>query len=119
MLPRRFKTCSRSSVSDPEGIDRFRIPGFFPDLYAPLLASYPSAVLFPSPLSGSPVVFAAASVPHEKSRPRRGRDFSQSEYVGGYLVTRSSHLTIESMTSIEAPQAATNTPQVSHIGVWM
>lgn len=35
-----------------------------------------------------------------------------------YLVTRSSQRTIESMTSIDSPQAATNTAHVAHIGVW-
>ncbi len=40
-------------------------------------------------------------------------------YAGAaYLVTRSSQRTIDSMTSIERPQAATNTVQVLHMGVW-
>ncbi len=43
--------------------------------------------------------------------PRKGRF--------RYFVTRSSQRTIESMTSIERPQAATKTVQVVHIGVWM
>lgn len=36
---------------------------------------------------------------------------------GRYRVTRSSHRTIESITSIDRPQAATKTNHVAHIGV--
>lgn len=35
-----------------------------------------------------------------------------------YFVTRSSQRTIDSMTSIDSPHAATNTAHVAHMGVW-
>ena len=49
---------------------------------------------------------------------RRGNRSGRMENRPDYLVTRSSQRTIESMTSIDRPQAATNTAHVAHIGVW-
>gem|GEM_PF-2174313 len=57
-----------------------------------------------------------------KKQDRRGfsrRSVQETKNPFRYFVTRSSHLTIASMTSIDSPQATTNTVHVVHIGVWM
>ena len=52
----------------------------------------------------------------KKSRPTKAGRERSAPMSGYYLVTLSSHLTIESMTSIDRPHAATNTNHVAHIG---
>ena len=37
----------------------------------------------------------------------------------GYFVTRSSHFTIASMTTIERPQTTTKTPHVAEMEMWL
>ena len=63
------------------------------------------------PASGDPSGTAEPSRPFR--RPVRSRETLPSYY----RVTRSSQRTIDSMTSIDSPQAATKTNHVAHIGV--
>ena len=56
---------------------------------------------------------------HEKKPLRFVRSGHRENMTRGYFVTRSSQRTIESMTSIDMPQAATKTHHVAHIGVCM
>lgn len=56
---------------------------------------------------------------YEKKPLRFVRSGHRENMTRGYFVTRSSQRTIESMTSIDMPQAATKTHHVAHIGVCM
>ena len=53
----------------------------------------------------------------KQSRPFRRPVRSRETLPSYYRVTRSSQRTIDSMTSIDNPQAATKTNHVAHIGV--
>lgn len=66
---------------------------------------------------------APGDTPHAPSTKKKPLRFVRSGHrenmTRGYFVTRSSQRTIESMTSIDMPQAATKTHHVAHIGVCM
>lgn len=63
----------------------------------------------PGPFIGKNRTKTAAEI------PRRSR---ATDLGPRYFVTRSSQRTIDSMTSIDRPQAPTKTAHVAHIGVW-
>lgn len=68
----------------------------------------------------APGTHALAPALRKNKKSRCGQTAAAiKEYTRGYFVTRSSQRTIESMTSIDMPQAATKTHHVAHIGVCM
>ena len=74
-------------------------------------------------LGRMPSRHAPGDTPHAPSTKKKPLRFVRSGHrenmTRGYFVTRSSQRTIESMTSIDMPQAATKTHHVAHIGVCM